>query len=733
MAVDNTRDLLPTLPRRRVMDARGGHWLFLLFFGLYTAAVVLWLVLGLVPWLLARGLAWQDAYLAWYRILDTPWLKQLAFDLYAARYNTGTFGFIFFQYLFSVLNLVLGIALVRRRPDGWVPRLLALGMVGTAAVFNYQSHTALEYSSSALSNFHEILHIFAGSTYLLALLLFPDGRLPPIPGVYFHAPRWIAWPVRLLTLLVFAFFGYVFSWTTHGEPAGFVAFFGVLVPLTGITAQALRYRRARSDPARQLSRTMMLALGLALALALLIGLVALLLNLPALAPGVRGQRILEQIAFLIFPPLFALLPVALTFIVLRHRLWEINVLINRSLVYGTLTVLIAGLYALVVGSFSLALQVPGNLVITILATGLVAVIFQPLRQHLQQAVNRLMYGERDDPATVLSRLGQRLEGTLTPEAVLPTIAETLAHTLKLPYVAVTLADASDAGIGAIYQAPGSPTAPADLRRLPLAYQGEVCGELVVAVRAPGETFTPAESQLLADVARQAGVAVHAVRLTAALQRSRERLVAAREEERRRLRRDLHDGLGPQLASLALQIDAARNLVTQKPEAAAQVLGELSNQAQTAITDVRHLAHNLRPPALDQFGLVGALHEFVATHGMATGSLQVRVRAPDSLPVLPAAVEVAAYHITLEALTNVMRHSDASQCTVWLCIDDILYLAVDDDGHGLPDMLRPGVGLTSMRERAAELGGTCRVVRRPEGGTRVMVTLPLALSADPATP
>jgi signal transduction histidine kinase len=728
MAIDRTRDLLPTLPRRRAMGARGGHWLFVLFFSLYTAAVVLWLALGLVPWFLARGLAWQDAYLAWYRTLDTPWLQQLAFDLYAARYNTGTFGFIFFQYLFSVLNLVLGIALVRRRPDDWVPRLLALGMVGTAAVFNYQAHTALEYSSPVLNDFHEILHIFAGSTYLLALLLFPDGRLPPIPGLYFHAPRWISWPVRLLTLLIFAFFGYLFSWTTHGEPAGFVAFFGVLVPLTGITAQALRHRRARGDPARQLSRTMMLALGLALALALVIGLVALLLSLPALAPGARGQQVLEQIAFLIFPPLFALLPVALTFIVLRYRLWEINVLINRSLVYGTLTVLIAGLYALVVGSFSLVLQVPGNLVITILATGLMAVLFQPLRQRLQQAVNRLMYGERDDPATVLSRLGQRLEGTLTPEAVLPTIAETLAHTLRLPYVAVTVAEGSETGAGAVYQVPGSQVPASDWLRLPLIYQGEISGELVVAPRAPGENFTPAEAQLLADVARQAGVAVHAVHLAADLQRSRERLVIAREEERRRLRRDLHDGLGPQLASLALQIEAARNLVTQDPAAATPALSDLQSQVQTAIRDVRRLVHDLRPPALDQFGLVGALHEFIATRGTASGGLQVAVRAPESLPVLPAAVEVAAYHITLEALANVMRHSGASHCTVWLCLDDTLYLAVDDDGRGLPDTLRPGVGLASMRERAAELGGTCRVVRRPEGGTRVMVTLPLDLPA-----
>ncbi|GHO55878.1 histidine kinase [Ktedonobacter robiniae] len=198
--------------------------------------------------------------------------------------------------------------------------------------------------------------------------------------------------------------------------------------------------------------------------------------------------------------------------------------------------------------------------ISLLATGLIAVLFQPLRTHFQRTINRLMYGERDDPYQVISRLGQRLEAVLAPEAVLPAVVEVVAQTLKLPYVAVTLKQGEELVLVASHG-----TAPEAVLHVPLISQSEQVGELVLATRTPGEAFTPAEHRLLEDLARQAGVAAHAVqltedlkRLTIDLQSSRERLVTAREEERRRLRRDLHDGLGPQLASLTLKLETARN-------------------------------------------------------------------------------------------------------------------------------------------------------------------------------
>src|SRR6185503_3391716 len=219
----------------------------------------------------------------------------------------------------------------------------------------------------------------------------------------------------------------------------------------------------------------------------------------------------------------------------------------------------------------------------ILATGLVAVLVQPLRDRLQRGVNRMMYGERDDPVTVLSRLGQRLEGTLAPDAVLPSLVETVAQTLKLPYVAIETMDdhrseSQPTTDSSLYEV-ASPTVSygtpqLDLTRLPLIYQSETIGQLVVAPRAPGEPLSPMDRHLLDNIAHQAGMAVHAVDLTADLQRSRQRLVTTREEERRRLRRDLHDGLGPNLASQGLKLAAVQQLLESNPSAAKPLLEQV---------------------------------------------------------------------------------------------------------------------------------------------------------------
>lgn len=391
--------------------------------------------------------------------------------------------------------------------------------------------------------------------------------------------------------------------------------------------------------------------------------------------------------------------------------------------YGALTASIVGIYALVVGYFGLAFQVSGSPVVSILATGLVAVLFQPLRNRLQRIVNRLMYGERDDPYAVISHLGKLLETTLAPGAILPTTVEAVARALKLPYAAITLKQEDELVIVASYG-----TVKDDRVRFPLVYQAEQIGELVLAPRAPSERFTPADRALLGDLARQTGAAAHAVRLTAdlkrltmTLQEARERLVTAREEERRRLRRDLHDGLGPQLAHLTLQLDGVHDLIGQDPSEA-QVT-QVKTHVQDALDDIRRLVYELRPPALDELGLVTALREQAAQYH-PTSSLAVTVEAPAALPELSAAVEVAAYRIALEALTNVMRHAQARTCRIILTATDALVLDIEDDGRGLPDRLKAGIGLLSMRERAAELGGTCVFEAGATGGTRVRARLPL---------
>jgi signal transduction histidine kinase len=368
--------------------------------------------------------------------------------------------------------------------------------------------------------------------------------------------------------------------------------------------------------------------------------------------------------------------------------------------------------------------VSGNPIVSLVATGVIAVLFQPLRERLQRAANRLMYGERDDPYQVLSRLGQRLGETSTPEALLPGVVETIALALKVPYAAISLRQGNDMQIAAAY---GQPTS--DLVRLPLLYQGETVGDLALARRAPGEAFSNVDMTLLRNIANEAGMAAHAVQLTADLQRSRERLVTAREEERRRLRRDLHDGLGPTLGALTLKLDAARNLLTTNPEAVDKLLLDLKAQSQAAIADIRRLVYELRPPALDDLGLAMALREYASQIGNLNGLLIV-VAMPDSLPPLPAAVEVAVYRIAQEGLNNVVRHSGAANCHIRLAIDDDLELEITDDGAGIPPndegrSRHSGVGLTSMRERAEELGGTFSATVAPEGGTRLLARLPLS--------
>ncbi|MBA2691509.1 MAG: GAF domain-containing sensor histidine kinase, partial [Rubrobacter sp.] len=404
--------------------------------------------------------------------------------------------------------------------------------------------------------------------------------------------------------------------------------------------------------------------------------------------------------------------------ILRHNLYDIDFIINRTLVYGGLTACVVGIYVFVVGYLGTLFRAEENLAISLVATGIVAVAFQPLRDRLQRAVNRLMYGERDEPYEVLSRLGERLEGTLDPDSALSTIVDTVVQAMNIPHAAIALDLNGESVKAAEHGEPkGTPTT------LPLSYGGRAVGRLVLSPRSPGEEFSASDRRLLEDLARQAGAAVHAVRLTADLKRSREGIVTAREEERRRLRRDLHDGLGPRLAAQTLKVGSAKSLFPRDPETANMLLEELERDLDGALADIRRLVYNLRPPALDQLGLEGAIRESASQYD--SEKMGVAFRGPENVRSLPAAVEVAAYRISQEALANAARHASAKNCAVRLSMtSDILELEISDDGVGVPDDRRIGVGLSSMRERAEELGGTCGVEAAPGGGTRVFAKIPL---------
>ena len=342
----------------------------------------------------------------------------------------------------------------------------------------------------------------------------------------------------------------------------------------------------------------------------------------------------------------------------------------------------------------------------------------PVYSWVWRGVNQLIDGWPDDPYGALTRLNQdRLRG---PSAqIIPEVAAMIATMLKLPYVAIT----SEPGSERVEV--GAPPARAERVTIALTYGTIVVGTLEVVGRRSGQPLSAADVRLLHDLARQVGITLHAARLSTALQASRERLVLAREEERRRIRRDLHDGLGPTLGILPLKLDLAVDLTETNPVAARELLLSLKDQIRLATADVRRLVHALRPPTLDELGLLAAIREQAARAGH--DGLSITVEALEPLAELPAAVEVAAYRIVQEALTNIARHAGARSCLVSLRHDisvETLCLEVVDDGCGLPVERSAGVGLASMRERAEELGGRCVVEAVAEGGTRVHVVLPL---------
>jgi signal transduction histidine kinase len=357
--------------------------------------------------------------------------------------------------------------------------------------------------------------------------------------------------------------------------------------------------------------------------------------------------------------------------------------------------------------------------VVVLVLLLTILLYGPLRQRLAALVRRLVFGERDRPYDVVAGLATALEQADEGPEQLAVVADAVSSAFGVGYVRVEVDRPSGERLAATHG-----TRPAEVRALPITYRGQEVGRVVLPARGLRTRLSHRDEQLLADLVRQAATAARTSRLADELQDSRERLVVAREEERRRIRRDLHDGLGPSLSGVVYQLESARLLVDKDPETAKQTIAALSGHVQDVVADVRRLVHDLRPPALDDRGLVGALAQ-QAERITSSGGPSVSVEA-EELGALPAAVEVAAYRITGEALTNVTRHAHARRATVRLQRDDRdLLVEVADDGTGIAAEAQAGVGLVSLRERAAELGGRSEVTCPATGGTVVRAWLPLA--------
>jgi signal transduction histidine kinase len=615
---------------------------------------------------------------------------------------------------------VVGVMIVSRMPRhryGWV----WLGMGAALAVIGATGPTYWLLPSFEPPAW--VLELAVGWAFVamlvlisLVFLLFPDGKLP--------SARWrwvltVAVTAGAVGVLAMPFTtpesGAATPWVVQGGAgrwfasalnAAVIALFVVLVVST--VAVPVRWRQADPAEKQQLKWFAFGAVWFAL-----------------------GTPVTAFLDFLfplwvdaaVFSSMFVALEVAVAVAMLRYRLYDVDRVINRALLFAGLSACLLAVYIAVVAVTPVLLPTDVPDLGQAIATAAVALLVLPLRARLQRWINRLTFGRRGDPYEVLADLGRRLEASAAAETVLARIAESVAVTLRLPYVAIDLHHDEGFTPGASYgQSLLEPVT------FPLTHQGQAVGRLLASPRSPGEDLTRTDRRLLTDLARHAGVAAHAVLLEDDLRRSRARVLATREEERRRLRRDLHDGLGPTLAAVGLGLETAKRRCQDDPDRAAALLERLSTDVQSTIGDVRRLVHDLRPPILDQYGLVDAIRaearRFETEAAADANALTIHVDAPLSAPPLSAAVEVAAYRITAEALTNVVKHADAQRCVVRLGFDDFVELDIHDNGRGLPSQHRRGVGLSSMAERAAEVGGCCEVAITPLGGTRVHARLPL---------
>jgi signal transduction histidine kinase len=412
----------------------------------------------------------------------------------------------------------------------------------------------------------------------------------------------------------------------------------------------------------------------------------------------------------IFGAMLLPLPIGIGFAILARGLYDLATAANRTLVWLTLSATVVGIYALVIAGVGSMLRNEGASWLPWAAAAVVAVSFAPLRDALQRGVNRLTFGRWDDPYQVLAALGQHLEASADVDRLLADVTQELRSTLGLTDVTV-LDDQGEVLAGE----PASGAA----EEIPLVAYGRPLGVLRFAAPAP---LRAGDRTLLDDLAGHLAGLLHAHRLTGDLQRARERLVLAREEERRRLRRDLHDGLGPALAGHVLRLDLATRQVPQGSDAWAS-LETLRDELQTTVAEVRRVVEGLRPPALDEVGFAAAVSQ-AALRLTLSSNTHCDVEIAD-LPPLSAAVEVAAYRIVNEAVTNVVRHAAADRCTVRIsAADRALRVCVTDNGHGMNGSSRHGHGMDTMRERAEELGGHLTLSSGETGGTRVAAEIPL---------
>src|SRR6266516_6035900 len=623
-------------------------------------------------------------------------------------------------------------------PIGWL--LSATGLTYAAATF---ALLLVQFPGTrAWSHWLGWLWLSGISFVGFVLLMFPTGTLP--------SRRWR--PVASVAVVALA--GWVLGNTfapviiTAGPPAvpnpigvtgpaghviqGVGQVCGLLIGATGLAAivsLVFRYRRARSVEREQLK-------WLVYAGALIVA--GLLVQIPiekVMGPGQAFTNVQNALT----SGTIALVPVAIGIAIFRYHLYDIDVVINKTLVYGSLAVFITGVYvAIVVGLGSLAQRgARPSLALSIAATAVVAIAFQPVRAWVQRLANRLVYGRRATPYEVLADFAGRMAGAYAAEDLLPRMARILAEGTAATRADVWLKSGEVFHDGAAWppDAPPLPPArataadvpayPAADRILPVRYQGEVLGALSVSKR-PGEALTPTEDRLLADLAGQVGLLFKNAGLREQLlarleeiRASRLRLVAAQDAERRRIERNIHDGAQQQLVALAIKLSITESMIGTDTEGERELLAELREDAAGAVEELRDLARGIYPPLLASMGLVAALEAQARKAPVPTSV------TADGVGRYPQDLEAAVYFCVLEALQNVAKYAGATQAEVRLAASGPdLEFTVTDEGAGFdPDNNAYGTGLQGMADRLHAHSGSLVVRSQPGHGTTVTGRLP----------
>lgn len=717
----------------------GGDLAFAAGFLAYLAFSVALLVGGLLVYLASIN----PALHSWLHTVgfaaESP-TDRFALGIAGASHLPQSLSGIALDYGFSLFNIALALQLLRLRPRHRTARLLALGMIGTAAVFNLQAYSA--YEAMPATGFETALNLVfqfsATLAYFFALLTFPDGDL---------IPRWPRASLVALYAVAIAASAWGSFLLADSHRASVIILFGLQVPVSAVLAQAYRLRRSKSEAQRQQARLLFWAMTPALVLG--VGVTVLGLG-DIIFPQLQGRtlRELPVTTFRIFQPVFTIIPLALAAGIIRYRLWDIDRLISRTLVYGALAAFVSLLYVgIVVGIGNLIGSQGRNLGLSIAATGIAALAFNPLRDRFQRVANRLVYGRRATPYEVLSEFSERLTESLGTEDLLLRMVKVLAegtgaraaevwirvgHELRCN-AAWPASKTPDDVLGLAPSGEELPVFPGNRAAVPVRHRGELLGALTVS-KPEGESLTATEEKLLQDLASQAGLVLRNVGLTAELvarledlQASRQRIVAAGNEARKRLERDIHDGAQQQLVALMIRLNLVERVAAKESPKAAEMIAQLKVDTQDALETLRDLARGVYPPMLASNGLVAALEG----HARKL-QVPVEVGAVD-VGRYDEETEAAVYFCCLEALQNVVKSARAARA--WVRLEGSLgslFFQVEDDGRGF-DMssVERGAGLQNMIDRVEALGGTLELVSAPGEGTRVSGTLRAESRAEAA--